>query len=449
MNDTLPIDCEQLERAAKVVAELPDVERLSAFAHDVVSRQAEGRTLIGGRQYIEARAGEHGLERAETPFGDLRTLLEQGGDSALCRAFVSALVVRGLAQRLRDDPEAKGEQLQRFVQHSDWLERSSPYQVLPWVPRLLPAELAAQVYDGLAEAVLDDDHEAGGVAERARNAGRIAALAAVLHETSGEGSGTGAEARAAADHDTTPDGETKAATEGEAGALQQAARSALGRLLDARDAFTRSLAQLALGDPAVLSGPPRPRTATLVGRAGRMPGGPVRSLLRWLTGWALLSALFRGAAWCIGLRTAVSLELGPRSLQVSRRTTLLGRLIREIEQVHPLSALRRARRAARYPVAHLVVGVSFLALGTLAGGVLFVDGLRASDTQLIVVAAGLIGGGALLDLALDLLISGRGRRVALDLDFGSDSRVRVVDVPIDEADELLRALQAALGPVKG
>ena len=59
----------------------------------------------------------------------------------------------------------------------------------------------------------------------------------------------------------------------------------------------------------------------------------------------------------IGYRCEVALDLGGEAVRVRRRTFLLGRMVHDVEQVHPLGRLSSARRSARYPMLHLLLGV--------------------------------------------------------------------------------------------
>jgi hypothetical protein len=144
------------------------------------------------------------------------------------------------------------------------------------------------------------------------------------------------------------------------------------------------------------------------------------------------------------VRRRAEVELRGQALTVRRETSLLGRPVRAVEQTHRLSELRAARRAARYPFVHLLLGVVCLSLGIVLGGLFFFDGARAGDLTLLLLAAALWLGGAGLDLALDVLVPARRGEVAVDLDLGKRARTRLTRVDQADADRLLSVLAARL-----
>jgi hypothetical protein len=418
---------DELERAVSALKAMDEedragAERVARFVHDVVRRQAEGRALLSGEKYVAARAEEHGLSRdhAGTPLGNAIEILERGPDTNLRWALISALYVRGFALRVADeDGPSRQAACQRLVEQCDWLELCTPHRALGLVPKLLEGELVTEICAALARAVLTDDGTRTIPAVRARNAARISALAA-----------------AAADD-----------------ADDDAAREALERIgAQAQDPFSRALSVLVLrgdGVDAETSGADEAAAAaeaeeSLQGRLGRFPGGPLRSLLRWLTGWALLSWAVRLLMAILGLRRRAQILLRGDAVTIRRELALLGRPLSSSEQTVRLSELRFARRAARYPMLHLLVGVTSFAVGIFLGALLLADGLRAGDLTLLLLAAGLWLGGAGLDLALDVLASGWRGRVALDLDLGRGTRTRVSGVELARADRFLHRLAQRL-----
>lgn len=127
-----------------------------ALVLDVLSKQAEGRVLFAGKDFVQARAEEHGVD-ADAKVGDepLLALLEQGPAEAREYAILCALAVRGLRAHLDDDAR-----VDRFVDHADWLTLSTPYAPYPFVEPILGDEADA-VWSRLdGEADSSDPREA-------------------------------------------------------------------------------------------------------------------------------------------------------------------------------------------------------------------------------------------------------------------------------------------------
>ncbi|HJL19102.1 MAG TPA: hypothetical protein RMH99_25790 [Sandaracinaceae bacterium LLY-WYZ-13_1] len=397
-----PIRRADVERAVEAVRAKEAPAALAALAHDVLSRQAEGRTFYAGPKLARTRAEEHGVDRdaAETEAGNLLAILERGADTALERALVAAFAVAGLGEAMAGDVERT---VWRFVRHADWLEVCTDYAVYPFVEPLLSEAHASRVWSEVAQAVVDD--AAGRESERprvrARNAARLTALA-------------GARSQAAVE------------------ALRRVVRSA------ALDEPTRLLASTLAGDgadeAAVLP-------ASVAGRLGRSPRRGVLEVLRWLSGWALLSWLLRGLAFVLGLRRTAELKLADDGVEVHIRVSLLGKVVREGDETWRFDALERAERQVRYPALPLLVGALALSVGVLFGGLVLFDGMRSGELVLLLVAAALLLGGAGLDLALDVLWPAKGGRVVVDLAGRSRRPLRLTRVPVEQADAFLRALR--------
>jgi hypothetical protein len=401
VNERIAVSDDDLDRAASLVHALEGGERLAGLIFDVLSRQAEGRSLFGGEKFVAARAEAHGVERdaAQTPLGNVLVMLERGPDSSAQWALCGALHVKGFAQAVRSQPAERKALVTRFAAHADFLELATPYRVLSSLVRVLDPELAAEVHAAIGALVLRDDARDAQPQARARNAGRIAALG---------------DARTAA---------------------SQAALQAIQA--SASDAFSRTLCGLQLRREVGNRDEP---ALHVHGRSGRLPTGPWGSLLRWLTGYGFVAWLGRLLLSGLGARREIDVELGSGGLRVLRRTRLFGRVIRAADEVHPLHLLRRARRATRYPAVHLVLGAFCFALGIVLGGVFSFDALRLHDHALAFIAVVLVFVGTGSDLLLEVIVpAGRGQ-VSLELDLGRRFRTQLAGVPLAEADRFLDAL---------
>ncbi len=395
---------QEIDRAVAAVEGLDAPARLAALAYDALGGQAEGRTLLAGDNYAASKAKAHDVDRdaAETDAGNVLGILERGASDPVERALLAALMVRGL-----DDALAAGEdkgRAFRFVRHADWLELSTDYVVYPFVDRLMAEDRAALVWAEVAQRVVDDAAGRDGDRPRVRalNAGRLSALA------------------------SSP---SKAA----AGGLRDVVKSA------ALDEPTRLLASTLAGDGDAPAPGPRPQ---LEGHLGRAPRSSALEVLRWLTGWALLSWLLRGLGFLVGLRRRARLRLADDGVEVHTEIAMLGRTVSERDETWRLDALDGVGRRVRYPAIHLVAGAVALSVGVLFGGLVLFDGVRSGELVLLLLASGLLFGGAALDLALDVLVPARAGRVALELSPRARRPLRLTRVPLEQADAFLRALRA-------
>ncbi|MGF1469374.1 MAG: hypothetical protein ACFCGT_24915 [Sandaracinaceae bacterium] len=397
-----------IDLAVSAVVDHPTSGPIADLCFDVLTRQAEGRTLFAGREYVQGRAAEHGVTDGSTSAGDVVAVLERGARAPRERALVAAFAVLGLHRRLADDePGAAGPRLLRFVRHADWLELCTPYVVYPFVDALMPTESAETLWREVARVVADDASGAdGGRPEvRARNVGRISALAASSSTVAGD---------------------------------------LLGQLRSssAIDGGVRAIAaSLAPTSEASEEEPAETSTPRLSGQVVRRARHSSLRLLRVVTGWALLSALARGVAFLVGVRRRGDLWLEDGSLALELRTELLGRTVWEGRERWSIVGLSRVGRAVRYPSLHLLIGVVALSVGVIGGGLLLFDGVRSGELILLTLALGLAGAGALLDLLLDVLWPGARGRVTVELSTRDGRRVQLSGVDLEEADRFLHALR--------
>lgn len=415
---------DELERAASALGSLPAVDRLAALGFDVLSRQAEGKSLYAGKKFAAGRAQAHGVKRneADTPLGNVVAIVERGADGATQQALLAALFVRGFGDAVQKKPEERAALLSRFVEHCEWLELHAGQRVWPLLPPLLP------------QALVDEVHTALGTAALALEVGAGAAPAL-------RGGASGARNSAAG---PSLDPRSRARSAGRIALLSEAnsdaARAALRRIASEHgDDFVRGLAALALGgaresSPAPIAG------CSVRGLSGARRRSAPLALLAWVSGVALAQWLGQALAFAIGYRREVELSLRGDALRVRTRTQLLRRTIADEERVHPIEELRTAQRTARYPVLYAAVGTVCFALGVLLGGALGFDALRAGEPALLRWAALWLLVGSALDLALNVLVPASQSKVALDLDLGKGARAFVSAVPLADADRFIEAL---------
>jgi hypothetical protein len=294
----------------------------------------------------------------------------------------------------------------RFVRHADWLETASPYVVYPFVDRLLEAPVAAALWRTLSERTLAEARDGDATpSARARQAARLAVLA---------GSGAG--------------------------------KKELSRIVaEATDPVVRAFAEACAsgsGGSAAVSaqaGPPQ-----LVGRVARVRGGPLREALRWLSGWALLASSGRALLALAAHRREGSFEILEQGVRVRQRTHLLGRLVRESEEIWGWAALAGVRHEARFTGLALAVGAVGLSAGIVVGGLLGFDGLRAGEPSLLALAALVVLAGAGLDVALDFVVARRPGHVVCELRTLSRGAVRLEGVSPLAVERFLAAVERAL-----
>ncbi len=430
----------ELERAAQLARSHEHAQALAALTFDLVSRQAEGRVLYTGERFVSSRAEAHGVDAkmAETPLGSVLTVLDRGPETRAQWALLSALYVRGVVDACEGKlGEERSFLLARFVAHADWLEASTPHRPLALARWLMPETLAAELCTRLTAVVLREDAASSIPSVRSRNALRLAALSWFADAKIADADGSDE-------------------------AFAEPARRALGSVAaKATDPWSRALAGVALADRAIASSAsgasgatPEPQSAIahaplrISGVLSRTPLPSWRSPLRWLSGFALLRWSIAGVAALLGVRRHAIVELEGRALSVRVATRWLGRTVRSSDVVHGVAQIASARRIARYASLHLLVGVTLFAAGALLGGYFLRDALRTGDRTLLLAGAGLVLGGALLDLVLSVIVPATARRVRVELDLGPSGRLHLAGVPATEADRFMLALRDELATTR-
>jgi hypothetical protein len=381
---------------------------LGALCLDVLGRQAEGRTIFVGRDFVRKRAEAHGVTReaAGTSLCNVVDLLERGAENERERGLLCALAVLGLEDAVAAAGDTGApEVVARAVRHATWLELATDFAWLEALASHAEGRSAELLADELAQRLLDGGVGAG---RRARDAhpGQARATAALWVGALAASSSPRAARRLA---------ELRAHA-----VLEPTTRALVGALASPEPAGS---------DTTSLEGPAEPPART----------GP-RAVLAWVTGWALLTALARGASALLGRSGWVKVSLRGRELVVSEDAGLLGRKTLQRETALPLSALLSATRESRLAVWPLYAGALGLAVGILVGGYQLFDGLRSGELVLVSVGAGLLLAGVLCDAGA-ALIAGRARPV-VELLLPRGRAVRLRAPSITAADAFLEALRA-------
>jgi hypothetical protein len=117
--------------------------------------------------------------------------------------------------------------------------------------------------------------------------------------------------------------------------------------------------------------------ARLSGELTTPPGSAIVAALSVLSGLSLVRGALRLAGrTAFAYRRPAELRLSERGVEVSHRTELLGRVLRDGETVIPLSNLASISREVRFARLGLYAGLLALVVGTYIGAGLLIDGVR-------------------------------------------------------------------------
>jgi hypothetical protein len=134
------------------------------------------------------------------------------------------------------------------------------------------------------------------------------------------------------------------------------------------------------------------------------PRGAVVTALLAFTGILLVRAIaYAIARFAFGYRRPTELRLTERGLELSHRTELLGRVLRDRNVVVPLDNLATVCREVRYARLGLYGGLGALVAGTYLGVGLMADGLRVPGGSPSLLGLGLLL--VAIGLALDFVLS--------------------------------------------
>lgn len=140
----------------------------------------------------------------------------------------------------------------------------------------------------------------------------------------------------------------------------------------------------------------------LAGEVSPAPRSPIITAILALTGILFLVHAVRVVGrLAFRYRKPATLKLTERGLELTHRTELLGRVLRDRETIVPLDNLARVTREVRFARIGLYAGLVALVLGSYLGMGLFVDGLRVPG-----------GSGSLLGMGVLVIVLG------IVIDFG-------------------------------
>lgn len=106
--------------------------KLAALVLDVVSRQAEGKTLFAGEEFVDAKREAHGVEDGKLGEHDVLAWLRRGPGNSEGYALLMALAIEGLRPHLEDEAR-----VMRFCDHADWLSFTTDYPAYELVEPVL------------------------------------------------------------------------------------------------------------------------------------------------------------------------------------------------------------------------------------------------------------------------------------------------------------------------
>lgn len=397
MVDTDRLDGNQIRLAVKRARAFEEAVAALCYAH--FRRQGAGRALLAGRERIEEMAREQGLEVAAVggELAKLLAMLQRGAADHADRALFIALALRGWSLERRDRHVADREEMHELFELADWYELATNYCVYPFFDPIFGDDASA-LWKVLADRLISRRCETPG--DRASAALRLSALA-----------------------DSHSQGELKRIAE------------------RAHDPITRSLAA------ALVSGSGQEsvnRPQRLIGSLGAIPRSGFVGFLRLVTGWAALCWVLRLLGYAVGYGGEAEAELVEGGMKIRTRRRLLGQTMREREETFAYAALASAARIIRYPALHLLVGALSFSVGIIVGGIWLFEGAFSGETILLVLASVLILAGGGLDLALNVLLPARRGHVSLDLRMLPGRAVRIVRVPLEDADRFLRELEGRM-----
>jgi hypothetical protein len=182
------------------------------------------------------------------------------------------------------------------------------------------------------------------------------------------------------------------------------------------------------------------------------PFGPVTTAILAVTlvlGAFQLARLVARLAF--GYRRPASFTLTERGLELTYRTELLGRVLKERTLLVPLANLASVTREVQYPRAGLYAGLAALVIGTYFGMGLFVDALRVpgGSSSLMAMAVALVVAGLAIDFLLTSGIDGMRGRCHLLVEPRKGRTICIGATDAVQADAMLAGITAVASGATG
>ncbi|HEY4106780.1 MAG TPA: hypothetical protein VGM44_22925 [Polyangiaceae bacterium] len=339
--------------AVGVLSEHPKVDLLAEHVCAVaLDAAAARRSDFASRFHTEpptiGSSAELSSEDAQTPLGNVRSVLERGIENPDEQNLLGALLAMGIARALPDTPEEQ----QVLTANLVWLAAHTPCSALEFLDDAL-GDRAGAIWEAIARvarAPVLSSPDFG-------NTEALVAAAALCRSVS-----------------------------------EVAHRARLHLAQNTNDPVLRALATS--GDAKT----------ELSGELSLPPLGPVVTALLGLT---LVLFIARAcsliARFALAYRKPATLKIGPQGLEVSHRIELMGKILRDRSTLVPLTNLARVTREVRYARVGLYAGLIALVIGTYFGVGLIVDGVRVpgGSPPLLGMAVTCI----IVGLGLDFLLS--------------------------------------------
>ncbi len=386
--ESAPSDIASELRAFAALPESARFTELLAVARECLKSVATGRQADWADQArVDAAAESHKVQRSEadTPFGNVLSVLARGPEDAAERSLARALAAHAFATEDLGNVDSVASDLL-------WLSANTPFDATLLLPRAFGDRLSDILVAIADRAKRLDDRGAHGRAEA------LAACACLA-------------------------------------SLPEASVHARKLISDLRDPSLVRL--LSVHNQASVAG-----AELLQGELRSAPRGTVLTAVLGLTGiLALRHAVSLLLRLALGLRRPCEVTFSQASIQIKSRLVVLGRTVREDEHVILRSALVRAAREVRYPRVGLYAGLAALALGTWCGVSLFVDGARAASPSLLLWGVLLVLVGVGVEFVLSSLWPNHKGECQLAFTPKAGSMLYVTGVDRELADKALSRLR--------
>lgn len=319
-------DAPSLPNAVSTLREHPHADVLAELVRSVAFDAAAARRSDFASRFHTAPPSAGGsvevtVDQANTPFGNVRAVLERGIESPEEQNLLGALLAMGVSKSL---PEA-GEALQVMTANLVWLAAHTPCSALEFLDDAL-GERSGVIWEAVALVARSPGLSSP---DFGNTEGLVAAAALCRSES------------------------------------DVAHRARLHLAQNTNDPVLRALSHV--GEVK----------SELSGELRMPPFGPV---VTTLLAFSLLLFIGRGLAVvarvALAFRRPATVRISQHGLELHHRIELMGRVLRDRSTVVPFAQLSRVTREVRYARVGLYAGLVALVIGTYFGVGLIVDGVR-------------------------------------------------------------------------